>query len=67
MKDPSDHDKLISLKKICSTSPGITDVVLVLGENDHKSAIRLPFKVDPAPQLIEELKGLLGEERIKLT
>jgi len=67
VKDPSDHDKLISLKKICSTSPGITDVVLVLGENDHKSAIRLPFKVDPAAQLLEELKALLGEECIKLT
>ena len=66
VKDPSDHDKLISLKKICSTSPGITDVVLVLGENDHKSAIRLPFKVDPAAQLLEELKALLGEECIKL-
>ena len=67
MKDPSDHDKLISLKKICSTSPGITDVVLVLGENDNKSAIRLPFKVDPAAQLLAELKTLLGEECIKLT
>lgn len=65
VKNPEDHDALVSLKAVCSKHPGITDVVLVLGEAD-KSAIKLPFRVDAGDGLLEALNEILGEECIAL-
>ena len=45
IKNPSDHDKLVALKSLCSEYAGATDVVLVLGEA-NKSAMRMPFRVE---------------------
>lgn len=45
VKNPDDHDTLVTVKSACGKHPGVTDVVLVLGE-EKKSAIRLPFRVD---------------------
>ena len=65
VKDPSDHDKLVTLKSLCSNSPGLNEVVLVLGD-EKKSAMRMPFKVDVEGSLLGELQDLLGEECVKL-
>ncbi|MEI6053961.1 MAG: DNA polymerase III subunit alpha [Candidatus Saccharibacteria bacterium] len=60
IKDPDDHDSLLSLKKICGSFPGESDVVLVLGD-DKKSAIKLPFRVDNSDALIDQLNNVLGD------
>lgn len=60
IKDPDDHDGLISLKQICNDYPGESDVVLVLGD-DKKSAIKLPFRVDNNETLVKKLSKILGE------
>lgn len=65
VKDPDDHDRLESLKNICSKHPGINDIVLVLGEA-KQSAIRLPFRVDGSDGLVGELVKLLGEDAVVL-
>lgn len=65
IKDPDDHDALLALKKLCSNYPGLSDVVLVLGA-DKTSAIRLPFRVDGAGELIGHLVKLLGEDAVVL-
>ena len=63
LKDSSDISTLASLKSICSKYPGVTEVVLVLGET-NKSAIRLPFKVDGSSSLIGKLVNLIGDDSV---
>lgn len=64
VKDPDDHQKLVELKSLCSKYPGPTELVLVLGEGDGKSAIRMPFRIDANGELVERLHQLLGEESV---
>ena len=65
IKNPSDHESLLSVKKICGKFPGMSEIILVLGDTE-KSAIRMPFKVDSNSDLPKELVGLLGEECVVL-
>lgn len=65
VKDPNDHDALVALKSACSKHPGMTDVVLVIGETD-KSAIRLPFRIEANDSLIGDMRQLLGEDAVVL-
>ena len=65
IKNPDDHTMLVSLKSACSKYPGVTDVVLVLGET-NKSAIRLPFRVDASDTLLGVLGDMIGQECIVL-
>ena len=65
VKDPNNHDALIKMKSVCGDYAGMTDVVLVLGE-EKKSAMRLPFKVEADDTLIKKLEQLLGKECVKV-
>ena len=65
IKNPSDHDKLVALKSLCSEYVGVTDVVLVLGEA-NKSAMRMPFRVEVSDQLMSQLRQVLGDECVIL-
>lgn len=65
IKNPSDHKSLLSIRKICEKFPGMSEVILVLGEVE-KSAIRMRFKVDASSKLLKELVLLLGEECVVL-
>lgn len=65
IKNPSDHDKLVALKSLCSAYAGVTDVVLVLGEA-NKSAMRMPFRVEAGDQLMDQLRQTLGDECVVL-
>ncbi|HSE29522.1 MAG TPA: DNA polymerase III subunit alpha [Candidatus Saccharimonadales bacterium] len=61
VKDPSNNEALVKVKQVFNEWPGSHEVVLVLGE-DKKSAIKMPFKVDPQEDLMESLSELLGTE-----
>lgn len=63
VKNPDDHDSLLMLKQLCSQHMGMTDIVLVLGEG-KKSAIKLPFKIEPSDILIGALVKILGEDAV---
>lgn len=63
IKDPDDHDSLANFKSICAEYPGVSSVVLVLG-NETKSAIRMPFSVDYKEGLVSKLVGVLGQEAV---
>lgn len=65
VKDPNDSDRLLKLKQMFNEHPGENDVVLVLGE-DKKSAIKVPFKVDPTEALQQGVAALLGENCVAL-
>ncbi len=63
VKDPDDHESLLNLKKACSDHPGVSDIILVLGQ-DKKSAIKMPFRVDIDDALIGKLVKILGEDSV---
>jgi DNA polymerase-3 subunit alpha len=63
IKNPDDHQSLVSMKEICTGHPGLTEIVLVLG-TDKKSAIKMPFKVDNDKTLIDKLTKILGEDSV---
>ncbi len=65
VKNPSDRDLLVSLKKLCSQNPGQNDIIMILGE-DKSNAIRLPFRVDAQRNLRAGLAELLGDECVKV-
>lgn len=65
VKNPDDHESLISLKKVCSDHPGMNEIILVLGA-EKKSAVKLPFKIDSSPELVEKLVKILGESCVVL-
>lgn len=65
IKDPEDHASLETLKSTCGKHPGLSDIILVLGD-EKKSAIKLPFKVDSGDELVGELVKLMGEDAVKL-
>lgn len=61
VKDTSNHEKLLSAKQIMSQYEGLSEVVMVLGE-DKESAVRLPFCVDITDELEKELTQLFGKD-----
>ena len=65
VKNPSDRDLLVSLKKLCSQNPGQNDIIMILGD-DKSNAIRLPFRVDAQRNLRAGLAELLGDECVKV-
>lgn len=65
VKDPEDQQSLVKLKQECSHFPGLSDMVLVLGE-DKQSAIKMPFRVDGSDELIGRLVKILGEDAVVL-
>jgi DNA polymerase-3 subunit alpha len=61
VKNPDDHDKLLTLKQTFNKYPGDNEIVLVLGQ-DKKSAVRLPFTASITEELKQNIAALYGEE-----
>lgn len=55
IKDPNDSDKLMALKKVASDHPGENELILVLGEDATKTAMRMPFKIAIKEELTAQL------------
>ncbi|MBP7760337.1 DNA polymerase III subunit alpha [Candidatus Saccharibacteria bacterium] len=62
--DPTDHERLLMLKKTFNLHPGDSEVILVLGEKKD-SAIRLPFKAAATDELHNSVSKLYGAECIR--
>ena len=65
VKNPEDQTALMQIRKECALSPGLSDIVLVLGP-DKQSAIKMPFRVDGSDELIGRLVKILGEDAVVL-
>lgn len=65
LKNPDDTEVLVKIKSLCNNSPGTTEVVLVLGD-ENKSAIRMPFRVEVTDDLLEGLTSSLNQENVIL-
>lgn len=62
VKQPDDHETLLQLKKCLNSFPGECEIILVLGEREQKSALRLPFRVDPQDSLKVKIAELYGAD-----
>lgn len=62
VKQPDDHTTLLELKKCLNNFPGDCEIILVLGEDNKKSALRLPFRIEPHDDLRAQIAALYGEE-----
>lgn len=65
LANSSDESKLLALKKIIDEYKGDTEVVLVLGQDSTKQAIKLPAGIDQDGDGVIKLQELLGPENIK--
>lgn len=65
VKNPDDQQTLVKIKQACAHFPGLSDMVLVLGEG-KQSAIKMPFRVDGSDELIGRLVKILGEDAVVL-
>lgn len=65
VKDPTNETHLTQLKQRFNEFPGDNEVILVLGET-KKSAIRMPFTVNPSIDLQQTIASLLGSECVAL-
>jgi DNA polymerase-3 subunit alpha len=58
LKDPNDSERLLALKTVSVDHPGSDEVILVLGQDDAKTALRMPFTVTVADELISKLRDI---------
>lgn len=65
MSTTDDQEKLMSLKKIIDKKAGETPVVLVVGDEISKKAIKLPGLVNPDEPLMADLASVFGETAVK--
>ncbi len=65
---PSSEDTnlLSQLKAIVDKTVGMHEVILVLGSESSKQAVRLPTLVQANPDIVAELSELVGPENVKL-
>ncbi len=65
VKDPTNETHLMQLKQKFNEFPGENEVILVLGAT-KKSAVRMPFTVNPSIDLQQNIATLLGSECVAL-
>lgn len=63
IQEVDDQEKLLGLKQTCSLYPGISEVIMVIGDN-KESAVKLPFRVEIVDDLLVKLKQSLGDENV---
>ncbi|MBR0424110.1 DNA polymerase III subunit alpha [Candidatus Saccharibacteria bacterium] len=57
---------LTEIKRISDLNSGFSEVVLVTYENGQKQILKMPFKVDLGSDALDDFKGLLGEDHVKV-
>lgn len=62
-----DNDTLVALKQTIDMHKGDHEVILVLGPNDSKQAVKLPVKFAPEEAAMSSIIQLIGQENVKLT
>ena len=60
--DPSNTKALMDLKASCKNSPGLSEVILVIGP--EKKAMRMPFKCEPTETMVGELLQIFGDDGV---
>lgn len=66
ISDGSDHALLTNLKTTLDKYKGNMEVVLVVGDEKSKQAIKLPGRINPTEESMNELKNFAGVDKVKL-
>lgn len=66
LHDTADSVKLEQLKSLLDKTPGSTEVILVIGDDEAKKAVKLPVNVQAEEALLENLNNLFGSSAVKL-
>lgn len=66
IEDPANAEQLSEIRRICELNPGVQEVIMVLIDGEKKRPMRMPFRVDTEGELANELKELLGQEKVKI-
>lgn len=66
INDTSDSNQLTVLKNKLTSFAGETEVVLVLGAEDSKQIVRLPFGFNVTEDSLQSIKTIVGQENIKV-
>ena len=66
LEDPPNTTPLGEIRHLCELNPGIQEIILVLKDQNGKRPLRLPFRVEISPELINPLAALLGEQCVKV-
>lgn len=66
LANAGDSQMLMSLKQAIDENKGPTDVVLVLGPDANKQAIKLPAGMNSTEPALAKLQELVGHENVKL-
>jgi hypothetical protein len=65
IKDTNDGDRLVALKKTIDRYQGPTKVIMVLGEDSNRQAIKLPAGFDHLNEDgLSELTSVVGQENL---
>ena len=64
--DAGNNDLLMSLKQAIDENQGPSDVILVLGPDASKQAIKLPTGMNSAETALSKLQQLVGAENVKV-
>lgn len=64
--ESNDNELLRTLKAIIDSSPGDQEVVLVLGTDSAKQAVKLPSHIDTNIDTMQQLSTLVGTDNVKI-
>ncbi len=64
LPDTSDTSKLVKIKQTIDGNSGSSEVVLVLGDNRNRQAIRIPYGFNYSSETEDVLSGIVGQENI---
>jgi DNA polymerase III subunit alpha len=65
MSDTNNEKALARLKSMIDDRPGTVPVVLVVGDDNQKQAIKIPSLVTPDEEFISSLSEIFGAEHVK--
>ena len=66
IEHPDDTVTLTKIRELSDRYRGLQDLVLVLRDGEAKRPLKMPFKVETAPDFISELESLVGKNNVKI-
>ncbi len=66
IENPEDHETLSQIRRLADINLGFQEVILVIIENGEKRALKMPFKVEITDDLLNNLRELIGDEKVKV-
>lgn len=66
IEDSSDTETLTAIRRLADINLGFQEVILVIREGETKRPLRMPFKVEISEELLNNLRELLGDDKVKV-